>query len=161
MFDLGLAISVIIAALTFCGSAVVAFAIWRSNRHQVQQQKDMLNQRVWIDSAHLILKLWEKLYNDKDLYTACSMISHQETFETDDNLKFIRVKYLNHLTTVTSLYYDSVLTKQHVMSYFGMVLDELGAHKETVRYLWDPELRGLHSTIRQWLKENTNYKLSG
>lgn len=86
------------------------------------------------------------------------MIYRKETFETDNELKSLRTKYLNYLTVVTSLYYDGVLTKQHVAAYFGVVLDDLGAHKELVMHLWDPELGPIHRSLRQWLKENTNYK---
>lgn len=148
---------IILAVLSFCGSVVVAYAIWRANRRQVQQQKNLLDRQVWIDSARLILELLEK-YENSDLGVAHDVVYNHESFEKPQDRTQLRLRYLNYLTSITALYYDGVLVEGHVIGYFGGALNDLGAHKETVEYLWDRKQQSYYWPLRQWLKEKTGHQ---
>lgn len=153
MVDLAL---VILAGASLCGSIAVACAIWRTNTAQVQQQKELVDRQVAIASARLILDMWEKFLGDKML-SAHYIVANHESFERPEDQRRLREEYLNQLASVTALYYDGILTKSHVMSYFGGVLNDLGAHKETVEYLWDPKRQPYYWSVRKWLDKETGH----
>lgn len=153
MVDLAL---VILAGASLCGSIAVAYAIWRANTAQVRQQKELVGRQVAIASARLILDMWEK-FQDDDISAAHYIVANHESFEHPEDRTRLRAEYLSQLASVTALYYDGILTENHVMSYFGGVLNDLGAHKETVEYLWDPKRHTYYWPIRKWLDEKTGH----
>lgn len=154
---------IILAILTLCGSVVIAYAIWYTNKNTnktlVQQHKEILDRQVRVESARLILTLREAFEKDEHLQRAAIIIANHTSFEKPENLEWVRTRYLNQLSSITALYYDGTLVEHHVRGYFGSTLNELGAHKETVEYLWDPKGQMYYWPVRKWLQEKTGHQV--